>query len=248
MHASKSWFEDWFDSPFYHKLYFNRNYNEASTFLDELVTYLNIPKHSKLLDVACGKGRHAMYLSSLGYNVTGIDLSFNSIAYAKGFANEQLTFDIHDMRLPYKTNYFDGVFNFFTSFGYFETDEENIQALQSMQENLHTDGVLALDYLNEFYVYNHLIPQEEKLIDGTLYNITKWADEKYFYKKITITDGTLKTPMVHTEKVARITKTTFENYFSAANLEITAMLGNYALESFDLNNSPRLILIAKKKM
>jgi SAM-dependent methyltransferase len=248
MQSPKSWFEDWFDSPFYHKLYFNRNHNEAKTFLDELIKYLNIPKGYNLLDVACGKGRHAMYLSSLGYHVTGIDLAANSINYANRFANEQLKFDIHDMRLLYKKNHFDAVFNFFTSFGYFETDEENIQALQSMQQNLKEHGILALDYLNENYVYNHLIPEEEKLIDNTLYNITKWADEKYFYKKIIITDPILIQPMVHTERVARISKNNFEHYFNMAHLEITATLGNYALEAFDLNNSPRLILIAKKKV
>jgi SAM-dependent methyltransferase len=248
IHPSKSWFENWFDSPFYHKLYFNRNNNEAKTFLDKLMTYINLPKKSKLIDVACGKGRHATYLSSLGYDVTGVDLSANSIAYARQFTNAYLQFDVHDMRLPYKKKSFDGVFNFFTIFGCFDTDEENVQALDAMQQNLKDNGILTLDYLNQQYVFNKLIPEEEKQIDNTLYNIKKWADDDYFYKQIKVTDASLPTPEIHTEKVARITKEDFEMYFDKANLQITTILGNYALEAFDINHSPRIILIAKKKV
>ena len=53
-----SWFINWFDSPYYHILYKNRDEKEAEFFIENLVQYLNLKKRSKLLDIACGKGRH----------------------------------------------------------------------------------------------------------------------------------------------------------------------------------------------
>ena len=98
----ENWYTSWFDSPFYHILYKDRDDIEAQHFMDNLSNYLNIPEHGEILDLACGKGRHSIYLNSLGYNVTGVDLSKNSIDYAKQFENETLQFEVHDMCEPYK--------------------------------------------------------------------------------------------------------------------------------------------------
>ena len=75
-----SWFANWFDSSYYHILYKNRDEKEAELFIDNLVQHLQIPQGSTLIDIACGKGRHATYFNSLGLDVIGIDLSPNSIA------------------------------------------------------------------------------------------------------------------------------------------------------------------------
>ncbi|MFN3940966.1 MAG: YkgJ family cysteine cluster protein, partial [Chitinophagales bacterium] len=83
------------------------------------------PAVSKILDLACGKGRHSIYLNQLGYDVTGADLSENSIKEASKFANEKLHFKVHDMRIPFEEKY-DAIFNLFTSFGYFENDADNL--------------------------------------------------------------------------------------------------------------------------
>ena len=80
---TKQWYASWFDTPYYHILYKDRDHSEAQVFMDNLTNYLNIPEGGKILDLACGKGRHSVYLNSLGYNVTGIDLSEKSIDYAK---------------------------------------------------------------------------------------------------------------------------------------------------------------------
>ena len=76
---SESWFTSWFDTPYYHILYKDRDDKEAQIFMDNIVHYLNLPEEAKILDLACGKGRHSIYLNKLGYNVTGVDLSENSI-------------------------------------------------------------------------------------------------------------------------------------------------------------------------
>src|SRR5215471_8363021 len=93
------WFRDWFNSPYYHKLYFERNEQEAKDFIDALIRYLQPPPLSPMLDVACGRGRHAKLLADKGFDVTGFDLAPDSIAYAKQYEHEYLHFYEHDMRL-----------------------------------------------------------------------------------------------------------------------------------------------------
>ena len=78
-----NWFASWFDTEYYHILYKDRDYNEAQLFMDNLTQYLNLPEDAKILDLACGKGRHSVFLNELGYQVSGVDLSENSIKQLK---------------------------------------------------------------------------------------------------------------------------------------------------------------------
>src|SRR5688572_19479368 len=100
-----TWFKDWFNSPYYHQLYFQRDDAEAAAFIDKLIDHLQPSPRSMMLDVACGKGRHSIQLASKGYFVTGIDLSEDSIIEAKKFETDNLEFFVHDMRLPFRINY-----------------------------------------------------------------------------------------------------------------------------------------------
>lgn len=110
------WFDAWFDTPYYHILYFNRDEQEAENFITRLINYLQPAKGSRMLDVACGKGRHSLTLANMGFSVTGIDLSANSIAEANKFAHADLEFFQHDMRQPFRINYYQYAFNFFYKF------------------------------------------------------------------------------------------------------------------------------------
>src|SRR5436190_18774056 len=103
----KPWFKDWFNSPYYHQLYFNRDEHEASAFINKLIDHLQPPVGSKMLDVACGKGRHSLQLATKGFDVTGIDLSEDSIREALQYESETLHFYQHDMRREFWINYFD---------------------------------------------------------------------------------------------------------------------------------------------
>ena len=76
---TQNWYASWFDTPYYHILYKDRGYDEAQAFMRALMAYLKPKDSAKILDLACGKGRHSVFLNSLGYNVTGVDLSKNSI-------------------------------------------------------------------------------------------------------------------------------------------------------------------------
>ena len=157
-----SWFASWFDSPYYHVLYKDRDDSEAADFMDRLTQYLHLHPSSKILDLACGKGRHSRYLSSLGYDVTGVDLSTQSITYAKKFEKENLKFAVHDMCLPYKNAAFNTVFNLFTSFGYFDNEEDNLRTIKAIKANLSSNGLAVIDFLNVCYVASNLVKQRNQ--------------------------------------------------------------------------------------
>ena len=177
------WFKAWFNTPYYHTLYKNRNDDEARTFIENVTKFIEIPSTSKVMDLACGKGRHAVTLNNLGFDVLGLDLSEESIAYAKQFENKHLHFDVHDMRKVYKENEFDAIFNLFTSFGYFDNDDENALVFEAIKKQLKPNGILVFDYLNAEKIVKNLVPYEEKEIDGILFKITKSITEKNFIKK-----------------------------------------------------------------
>jgi ubiquinone/menaquinone biosynthesis C-methylase UbiE len=239
-----SWFAHWFDSPYYHTLYKHRDEKEAQAFIDNLIAHLQIKKDSKLIDIACGKGRHATYFNSLGLNVVGVDLSPNSIASAKKNENETLQFSVHDMREIYQKNYFDVVTNLFTSFGYFDNEKDEQRALNAMATNLKLEGVLIIDFMNAEKVITNLVANEQKIIDGITFNITRKQESNHIIKDIEILDKVIKQHFQ--EKVKALTLDDFSNFISKAGLKIIDIFGNYMLEGFDSIISDRLILICKK--
>jgi len=245
--ADKSWYTDWFNSPFYHKLYFERDDKEAKAFIHQLVKHLQPAEGCRMLDIACGKGRHSKILAGLGFDVTGIDLAPSSIAWAKQSENEQLHFFIHDMRLPFYSNYFDGAFNLFTSFGYFNTRREHDATIRTIANSLKPGGYLVIDYLNVHYAEEHLVHNEVKEINGTTYEIHRWDDDTHFYKRITITDAALLKPAEHTEKVTKFSLGDFTDMLGYQGLQVQEVFGDYNLGHYDTKRTPRLIIISQKK-
>jgi SAM-dependent methyltransferase len=240
------WFRQWFDSPYYHKLYFNRDEKEAAAFIDRLVTHLQPLAAAFMLDVACGRGRHSKILAAKGFDVTGIDLSISSINEAMKFESGNLHFFQHDMRLPFRVNYFDIVFNLFTSFGYFNTMRENENVIRSMSSALKEGGMLVMDYLNVHYAEDHLVHKSELQLDGITFFITKWFDEDHFYKKIIIEDEELDEPLEFTEKVAKYSLGDFNDMFAFHDLQMQEVFGDYHLGHYDVRKSPRLLMLARK--
>lgn len=241
-----AWYKDWFNSSYYHKLYFERDEKEAASFIHELIRHLQPASGSRMLDVACGKGRHSITLASLGYDVTGIDISGDSIAEAKKAEKETLAFFVHDMRLPFRSNYFDYAFNFFTSFGYFRTRREHDAAIRTIANSLKKDGLFVIDYLNIHYAEKQLIHNETREIDGTVYDIHRWDDEAHFYKKITVNDKELPQPIEYTEKVAKFSLGDFTDMLSYQGVQVQEVFGDYRFGPYDVQHSPRLIILAKK--
>lgn len=240
----RKWFKYWFNSPYYHILYGNRNDEEAELLMDSLLAHLTPSAESKIIDIACGRGRHAIYLNKKGYAVTGIDLSEQSIKFAKQFEQKNLHFYVHDMRKLFYINYYDVAFNLFTSFGYFDTEKDHLNALKSFRKSLKSDGTFVIDYFNTQKIVKHLTQQEIKTVDGIEFHIHKYVADGKIIKHINF-EHQLKS-YAFEERVQAFLLSDFERMLSKSGLTIVEKFGNYHLDGFDELKSDRLILICKK--
>ncbi len=238
----KKCIDSWFDSPYYHILYKYRDAIEAQYFIDNLTNYLNISKGSKILDLACGKGRHSIYLNTLGYEVLGVDLSEQSIIHAKQFENEKLKFTVHDMTLPYPDT-FDAVLNLFTSFGYAEDDSANLSTIESIKFALNTKGVGVIDFMNVNYVMETLIEEDIKTIDGIDFYQKRSLKNNFILKDISFEIN--GEHYEFQERVKALTMNDFKILFKNAGLNLLDVFGDYKLSKYHPNNSERLIMILK---
>ena len=243
--AEDKWFSTWFDTTYYHTLYKNRDHKEAEQFINRLVNHLALPEGAEVLDLACGKGRHSLTLFTNGYKVLGVDLSPNSIAEASKFANENLSFRVQDMRQPIPAAQFDGIFNLFTSFGYFDDLEDNIRVLLSIENMLKPDGKFVIDFMNAHKAIQSMVAEEVKNIDGIQFNISKRVENGFILKDIKFEDH--QELYSFQEKVQALKLNHFELFLEKVGLEITDVFGDYDLNNFDLENSNRLIIVGKKK-
>ena len=241
----KEWFESWFDTVYYHKLYNNRDNKEANFFILNLISYLKPNKSSKILDLACGKGRHSVILNKLGYNVLGVDLSPSNIQYANQYQNKNLRFAIHDMRKTIENESFNFIFNLFTSFGYFKSKEENKNVLISTNTMLENDGIIIIDFMNSKKIIANLIEKEVKVIDGIKYQISRKHDDNYIHKYIKINEkGSVK---IYKERVQSLDQADFKKLLDECNFQIIDTFGDFKLSNFNEEKSDRLIIIAKKR-
>lgn len=242
---NEGWFENWFDSPYYHILYKHRDFCEAELFIDNLIDHLKPEKHSKFLDLGCGRGRHSIYLNKKGYEVIGSDLSLSNIKFASQFENENLRFCVEDMRKIKGEDQFDYVLNLFTSFGYFENEVDNYETIKCVSKVLKPKGIFVLDFMNVEKVIANLVVHEIKIIDDIEFNITRRIENNFIVKHITFSDQGKE--FNFQERVKAITLNDFKNYFDVNKLKILHLFSNYNLEKFDLNTSNRLIIIGQKE-
>jgi SAM-dependent methyltransferase len=244
---TKGWFSDWFNSSYYHALYQHRDDTEALQFIHNLIAYLTPKPHATMLDIACGKGRHSKALFDAGFDVTGIDLSPASIEAASTMQTNGLTFYCHDMRETFKANYFEYAFNFFTSFGYFDTNDEHQLAITAMAANLKESGTLVIDYLNVGIVEENSDKEAVSQIDDFIFYTKKWQDDLFLFKEIRVIDLISNEELgVFEERVRKYSLQDFTLFMQTAGLQIVSTFGDYQLGQYDMEKSDRLIMIAKK--
>lgn len=241
---SKEWFETWFDTSYYHILYGHRDENEARNFIGNLLTYLELSNDVKIIDIGCGRGRHAKLLNEKGYDVTGIDIASSSIEYAKQFENQHLHFYCHDKRKVFREGAFDVGLNLFTSYGFLKQRNDLEIALKSMAKNLKHGGIFVLDYLNEGKIKHLDLHKEEVENQGINFKMNKQITGHQIIKDIEVNDhGKVLT---FREEVHLITLEEFRELFENASLKILHTFGDYQLNDYERTHSDRLILIAEK--
>ena len=244
METSKEWFGTWFDSPYYHILYKHRDNREARHFINNLIGYFKFDTDDSIMDLACGKGRHAIYLNQNGYKVTGLDLSRQNILIANQYKNDRLQFFVHDMRFPWKGEKFDYVLNLFTSFGYFDTPGENLQSIRAIAQGIKEDGRILIDFLNPYIVINNLVPDEIKRINGIDFHLKKYVEGEFIVKDIRFSD--IGKDYHFQEKVKAIRRVRFLEYFKKADLKVVDLFGDYDLNPYLAEQSERMIFVLRK--
>ncbi len=262
------WFESWFDTEYYHLLYKHRNDEEAKRFLQRMYGFLQLQQGDSVVDIGCGKGRHSIAMAELGLRVTGLDLSENSILSARQSAVEKniedAEFLVHDMREPYPVENCKAVFNVFTSFGYFDDPVDDERALLAMGNCLLEGGYVVQDYLNsqplleglDGHVLQSMQWQE---ISGVRFGTEKWVDHGKIYKRILVEDERKFTandrkdfashsnnPLIFTEEIKMYSRDELVELHQLAGLQVVNVFGNYELEAFHKDFSPRIIVVSRK--
>lgn len=247
--SNKPWFAAWFNTPWYHILYGNRDDAEADRFISrlsvELSATLPVGDSLKVLDLACGAGRHARVFASLGHQVSGLDLSAASIDTAKAKSDGGIRFYCDDMRTFNLETRFDVVTNLFTSFGYFDHESANLEVLKRVAEHLVRGGVFVLDFMNTPKVIDALVAEETIERGGIQFAITRTYTGTHIVKTIDfVVEGTSHH---FEERVQALTPERLKELMQEAGLEPMKIWGNYMLEPYVAKSSPRAIILAARK-
>jgi SAM-dependent methyltransferase len=241
-----NWFEHWFDSPYYHLLYQHRNNDEAAAFVEKLVDTFQWGAQTTLLDVACGKGRHARAFAAHGMDVCGIDLSVNSIEAASAHAHDHLQFYVHDMRRVFRVNYFDVVCNLFTSFGYFQSERDHQLAADAMATAIHKHGMVIIDFVNKAFGQAQIQERqfEETRHEDIKFTVRREFTATHFLKHITVSDKGKEWQFEERLRVFGLDE--MQQVFRHSGLHQIKLFGNYQLDEYHEQTSPRMILVFTK--
>ncbi|MFN3951345.1 MAG: SAM-dependent methyltransferase [Thermaurantimonas sp.] len=240
----KDWFKVWFDTDYYHILYKYRDELEARKFITNLCEKIHLASSAHVLDLACGRGRHARILAEYAGLVTGFDISASSIDFAVLQGTPGVQYFVHDMRKPYGCEVYDAVFNLFTSFGYFDTMEEHVEAIHHIYTSLKAGGLLILDYLNAHAVKQGISPNQIIETEGISFEITKYIEGESIVKQIVVNDaGRIYTFF---ERVRLFNATLLQKLIERSGLIVRQLYGDIHLNPFSKDKSDRVILIAEK--
>ena len=234
-----TWYQEWFGEE-YLELYAYRDEHEARqqvAFFAQQAGSIEGP----VLDLACGMGRHMQELQAAGYHAVGCDLShillltgtreYGAMPVARA-----------DMRaLPFCDRVFGGLVNFFTSFGYFATEDENLQVVKEMARVLENGAPFLFDYLNVHRELEKLVQRETRDTPMGKVQIERWFDpsDRSFNKRITIGEKR------YMERVRGYDLDEISAMFASCDLSIRSSFGNFDGSRFD-RSAERLILVGSR--
>jgi SAM-dependent methyltransferase len=181
------WFKQWFGEE-YLELYAHRDEAEAERAVKLLQKVLPWQIGWRVLDVGCGAGRHARALEAAGARCIGLDLSASLLQRARQVTRAPLV--RADMRaLPIRPRSMDLTVNLFTSFGYFEHDNEHVVALKEMASTVLKDGWFVLDFLHAATVRSTLAPGPRPIGPGSTGERRLSRDGRFVCKIVKLADG-----------------------------------------------------------
>ncbi len=240
--AARDWFVDAFDD-LYLSLYAHRDQGEAAALLGSLERFGAL--HDPMLDLCCGGGRFLAASRRAGRRVFGLDLSPALLRAARGIA-PGAPLARGDMReLPWRSGAFGTVVVLFTSFGYFDTTAEDGRVLGEVSRVLREGGFLVLDFLNAARVRDTLVPRSSRQVGELKVEESRWIDETGPFVRKEIVVGDPPTRRFH-ERVRLYAPDQLAALIEDRGFQVDRLLGGYDGTSFQLERSPRLILIARR--
>ncbi len=241
--------EKWYEESFkedYLIVYKHRDIQGAKEEVRAMANWLELPQQADVLDLCCGMGRHSLALNSFGYKVTGVDLSEVLLAEAKRLDSGGDVRWVHgDMRDVPLDESFDAVVNLFTSFGYFDEDEESFRVITEIERLLKDGGKFIIDYLNPAYVASRLNPYSERKQDGLLIQESRSIEDGFVRKRITVKDSRGE-DRSYLEQVRLFGLEEFRAMIARCALRIEHVYGGYDGSDYG-PDSPRLILVGHKQ-
>lgn len=241
------WFEEWFNTSEYLEVYKHRNEKEAAQLVRLILDNVKLSPGDSILDLACGAGRHSLLFAKKGFKVTAVDLSETLLKIAVEHARD-LELDINflksDIRKLIIGAEFNLIINLFTSFGYFDNDDENKDVIKKAASLLRDRGIFVLDFINKCYVEKNLVSESEDEISGGVLIQKRWIENERVSKNITIRkNGVIKN---YFESVRLFSFEELESIFKENGLVINKTFGDFIGNKYDRLTSPRIILFAQK--
>ncbi|MEO8591456.1 MAG: class I SAM-dependent methyltransferase [Flavobacteriales bacterium] len=237
------WFTHWFGTRYYSLLYGHRDEQDAGAWVDMINRRWDLPHGAELMDLACGRGRHAKHFASTGLRVTGIDISEVSIGEAR-CAVPGTEFRVHDMRVPFATGRFDGICCLFTSLGYFDTLDDDRKVFAAVVEALKPGGRFMLDFMNTELVLRDLVPAERLELEGVVFRIERELVDDVIVKRVSVIDR--GTEHRFEERVQALTPEQLERMAVDAGLIIEDRTDGPDPLPFDRQRSQRFVLWTRK--
>lgn len=237
------WFNGWFGTRWYAMLYSHRNEEDAKALVGPLIAKGNLQPGQRILDMGCGRGRHAAIFARNNMQVTGIDISPESIAIARE-AVPEATFVVHDIREPFATNMFDAVVCLFTSLGYSDDRRDDHRAIEAAAQALKPGGLFVVDVLNGEYVSRNLVAAETKVIDGVRFDISRMRQGDDIVKQIRV--GHAGGKEEYEERVHAWTLPEMDALIQRAGLRLEDTTDGTCLAPFNPEQSERMMAWSRK--
>ena len=246
----KKWYESAFEKSYLER-YAHRDQEEAALDVERILSLIEIQRTLPVLDLGCGAGRHLLALHAAGFtDLTGIDLSQDLLDVARQKLDAVdatgVTLVRSDMREIPATERFAAVLSMFTSFGYFDRDEENHRVFTAIHRALRPGGVLLMDTLNPPHIVSGLVPEEERTEGSQRVLIRRsiTPDGKRVEKETLV-----KSPMadfVYRESVRMYTAEEMTALLTESGFGDIHTFGSLKGEAYR-SESPRLVLTAQKE-
>jgi SAM-dependent methyltransferase len=244
--SADPWYRSWFGED-YLKLYPHRDHEEAEDAVALLVERLAPTPGLRVLDLACGGGRHLHHLRARGLGAVGLDLSLPLLREAAETASGVPLVRGDMRRLPFGERSFGIVTSFFTSFGYFEDEAQDRLVLGEIRRTLAPGGWVVLDFLNAARVRRSLTPRDEVVMDG----------RRVVQERILKEEGRIVEKRIHLqppeggptrtflERVRLYDPPELEELLASRGFEVQERLGDYDGSPFEAD-APRFILLARR--